>query len=148
MVGGATGAREGRSVCGSRRFGLSAGCDRTGWRPDAVARAGRIIIIIVIIVIIVTRNRGFEGGAHLRQVGIAFRADLSSGAPWFSRHMQRGPRLGTSAGFLSECESLARPVALHAHANITNVAADSNWPNEGSCSNRGVELARLRPNHG
>jgi len=47
-----------------------------------VARAGRIIIIIivVIIVIIVTRNRGFEGGAHLRRVvGIAFRADLSSG---------------------------------------------------------------------
>jgi len=81
-------------------------------------------------------------------------------APWFSHHMQRGPRLGTSAGFLSECESLPRPVALYAHANITDVAADSNWPNEGSysrsqkvgdrviLSDRGVELARLRPNHG
>jgi hypothetical protein len=61
-------APEPTGVSGSQRFGLlSAGRDRSGWRPDAAASAGRIIIIIII-----TRNRGFEAwveafGDHRRR---------------------------------------------------------------------------------
>jgi nucleoside-diphosphate-sugar epimerase len=58
--------------------------------------------------------------------------------------MQRGPGLGTFAGFLSRRESLPRPAALYAHEDITDFAADLDLPNEISCSRSCRKVAEAK----